>query len=116
VAGLEEARTKPRGVWSSQAIWGLSLRLMAGYRSPIRSALGFSCERLKGRLTTRRGASRCRRPRECSWLPSLLVGNERQYRGGSGKDQSAMTASKIMHPNDDVGMKGQINGPHVFTS
>ena len=31
--------------------------------------------------------------------------------GAPARNQSAMTASKIMHPNDDVGMKGQIGLP-----
>jgi hypothetical protein len=48
--------------------------------------------------------------------PACLWETNANIEGAQAKNQSAMTASKIMHPNDDVGMKGQINGPQVFTS
>jgi len=34
--------------------------------------------------------------------------------GAPDKNHTAMKASKIMHPNEDVGMKGQIGLPHKW--
>jgi hypothetical protein len=33
--------------------------------------------------------------------------------GAPARNQSAMIASKIMHPNEEVGMNGQIGFPHM---
>ncbi len=43
--------------------------------------------------------------------PACLWDANASIEGAPARNQNAMTASKIMHPNDDVGMKGQIGLP-----
>jgi hypothetical protein len=41
----------------------------------------------------------------CLWAPNANI------EGAPARNHSAIAASQIMHPNDDVGMKGQIGLP-----
>jgi hypothetical protein len=41
------------------------------------------------------------------------AGDRRAITEGARQNQTAISASKMMQPNDDVGMKGQIGLPHV---
>ena len=46
-----------------------------------------------------------------SCCPPCLLDPNANIEGAPARNQSAIAASKIMHPNDDVGMKGQIGLP-----